>query len=367
MDQEQWATHFQDAAIDPSRWLPSLDFLASQTGSRRAQIVGYGGAQSRPFNFITQSCDRESAEYSRIDGDNIAGNFRILADRISTPGETVAELQYREAARLCSVRDYVDFCDEFDMPFGCQTSLIRTGGDLIGMALLRGRSDGETTEAIRATFRMASIAARAAVRMQTAMERQGASLLAGALDAMSIACFLIDATGRVSAMTPMAEATLDGGALRLTDRRLSAVRHTDHHAIAWAMAEVLEPAGGIAHRRVLVAGRMPIPGRPLPVRIDLFRLYRREWSFGFEPCVAAVVRTRPGGDDHAALLSAGFGLTSAESAVATLLWQGFDRRAVAARRGVSVETLRVQIKSLFLKTGCNREGELIALLHNILD
>jgi len=367
MNPEQWETHFQDAAIDPSRWLPSLDLLASQTGSQRAQIVGYGGAQSRPFNFITRSCEREAAEYARIGGDDIVGNFRILADHLSAPDEIVAEARYREAARMCPVRDYADFCEEFDMPFGCQTGLIRTGGDLIGMALLRGRSDGETTESVRATFRMASIAARTAVRMQAAMELQGASLLVGALDAMSIACFLIDASGRVSAMTPIAEATLAGGVLRLADRRLSAIRHADHHAIACATAQVLEPAGRVAHRRVLVAGDPAIPGRPPPVRIDLFRLYRREWSFGFEPCIAAVVRTRPGGDDHATILGAGFGLTSAESAVAILLSQGFDRHAIAVRRGVSIETLRVQIKSLFLKTGCNREGELIALLHNVLD
>lgn len=367
MDQEQWATHFQDAAIDPSRWLSSLDLLASRTGSQRAQIVGYGGERSRPFNFITRFCEREISEYSRIDGDNIAGNFRILADRISAPDEIVAEARYREARRMCSVRDYADFCEEFESPFGCQTGLIRGNGELIGMAVLRSRSDGETTEADRATFRLASIAARTAVRMQTAMEQQGASLLVGALDAMSIACFLIDAGGRVSAMTPAAEATLAAGSLHLVDRRLSAVRHGDQQTMALAMAQVLAPAGRVAHRRVLVSGHVAPPARPLPVRIDLFRLYRREWSFGFEPCVAAIVRTRSGGGDHAALLGAGFGLTSAESAVATLLWQGLDRHAIAVRRGVSIETLRVQIKSLFAKTACNREGELIALLHNILD
>ena len=40
---------------------------------------------------------------------------------------------------------------------------------------------------------------------------------------------------------------------------------------------------------------------------------------------------------------------------------------LADNLGVSVETLRAQLKSIYLKTGCSRETELVLLLRALLD
>ncbi|MDG6079273.1 hypothetical protein E3U23_08710 [Erythrobacter litoralis] len=57
-----------------------------------------------------------------------------------------------------------------------------------------------------------------------------------------------------------------------------------------------------------------------------------------------------------------FGLTEAECDVALAIYKGENRKKVAKRRGVSKETIKSQIKSVYEKVGCNREVDLIRCL-----
>ena len=69
-------------------------------------------------------------------------------------------------------------------------------------------------------------------------------------------------------------------------------------------------------------------------------------------------RQRPRQD----VLRAMFGLTPAECRVALLLGDGHAPRKIADMIGVTDNTVRSQIKSIFSKTGVKRQGELIGLL-----
>ena len=68
-----------------------------------------------------------------------------------------------------------------------------------------------------------------------------------------------------------------------------------------------------------------------------------------------------GGVD-AASLRARHELTPAEAELAALLARGIALKAAAKHRGISYETARTQLKSLFQKTGCRKQGQLVALL-----
>ena len=46
---------------------------------------------------------------------------------------------------------------------------------------------------------------------------------------------------------------------------------------------------------------------------------------------------------------------------------GGDGDEIADRRGVSVETLRSQLRSVYSKTGCSRETELVLLVKAFTD
>jgi DNA-binding CsgD family transcriptional regulator len=57
-----------------------------------------------------------------------------------------------------------------------------------------------------------------------------------------------------------------------------------------------------------------------------------------------------------------FSLTPAEIRVVSLLVEGQSLEEIAAELGISFETVRSHLRSVFSKTATNRQGELIALV-----
>ncbi|MFP5462760.1 MAG: helix-turn-helix transcriptional regulator [Gammaproteobacteria bacterium] len=66
-----------------------------------------------------------------------------------------------------------------------------------------------------------------------------------------------------------------------------------------------------------------------------------------------------------AILVEAFGLTSAEAQVARLLAEGHSMQDIASQRGVSLETVRSQVRAVFAKTDTRRQPDLVRLLAEI--
>lgn len=60
-----------------------------------------------------------------------------------------------------------------------------------------------------------------------------------------------------------------------------------------------------------------------------------------------------------------FGLTRTEAELTVRLAQGESSEAIASARGVSVETVRTQLRTVFRKTGTHRQGELVCLVGRV--
>lgn len=350
-----WESVFQEAALEPERWLPALRLLADATGSARAQMIGIGGEEAVIFNWVTGFEDSEIERFAQLGLASPQLNYRVNASVFATPGALLDEPDYVAARARLSSDVYLDYCRDLRIPLGCQTSLIVDGVSLVGLALLRTEEDGVTSQAGRAQFMAAARAARAAVRLQKAIEQQGAELLAGTLDAMTAACLIVDAAGRVRMVTPRADALL-----------------AEVHELQIS-ADMVSSNDPVLAREIAVALRTTIVDRHSARvmlrssrRLDLFPLQRRPWALGFAPAAVLVIR-----DYEAELWRAAaaamdrFGFTQAEAHVATLLAKGQSRQEIARTRGVGEQTLRSQIKSIFLKTGCRREAELVALIRGL--
>ena len=65
-------------------------------------------------------------------------------------------------------------------------------------------------------------------------------------------------------------------------------------------------------------------------------------------------------------LSAIYRLSPAEADIAVRLFEGKSRQQITAERGVTAETLRGQIKQIYLKCGVDSEAGLMRLLAPIL-
>lgn len=62
------------------------------------------------------------------------------------------------------------------------------------------------------------------------------------------------------------------------------------------------------------------------------------------------------------LLTAVFGLSAAECAVTAGLAQGLTVQQISRKRGTQISTTRTLLKSIFAKTGCRRQLEVVALI-----
>lgn len=86
-------------------------------------------------------------------------------------------------------------------------------------------------------------------------------------------------------------------------------------------------------------------------------------TFGLRPVAMLLFyhpRSAPAIDGS--LLYAVFGLTPAESRIATLLAEGLSLKQIAQAQGTQHDTVRKQLRSIYQKTATNRQPELIRLL-----
>lgn len=347
---------FLQAALEPHRWIAALGMMADATGSLRGQLLGIDRRGELVFNYITNIDDGMIDDFTAIEGHHGgAVNYRVAA---SAPvGHMVYEADYAREQALTGWTPYIDVCEKHRQPFGCQTSIANDEGRLVGLALLRSRHDGPTTEEQRALFAAIAPSVRAAVNLQAVVEGRGAELVRGALDAVGASALLIDGFGRVMAATPAAERALAATRrLRVSGTALVASTASQTAEIYAALGRVLQgqsPAAGL----VLRGGGEP------PLRLDIQPLPRADWELGFRPSAILVLKgtgtiTAKQGD----ALQLEFGLTASEAEVALALASGVPRAHIADLRRTSLGTVRQQIKSIFAKMGVNREAEFMALI-----
>lgn len=359
-----WDDIFMQAALQPDLWLAALDTLATRTGSTHGQLIGVGGAREIPFNIVT-NFEPEMIDFFAASGwTSESHNFRVAASNRHVErgfyDPVLHEADYDQVIPDLASRDYVDWCEEIGIPFGCQTNLVIDNFGVVGLATLRSRRDGRTTPAQRRTFAEGAKAARRAVRLQEKLEGEQAKLLAGAFDAIQVSAFIIDVRGRVLAHSAGADAIVDAGDIRLSGRVLdgAGAPFTMRQAVQALVAE-----DGLDHIRTKLATPA---GRP-PLMIEGFRLPDRSWSLGKLPH-AILIANGPRRDRAgvAAYLAAIYRLSPAEADIAVRLFEGRTRSDIAEARGVTAETLRGQIKQIYLKCGIDGEAGLMRLLAPIL-
>lgn len=358
------AQRFAAAALEDGGWIPALRSLAEATGSSRAQIVGIGGPSTIPFNWVNDLSDEVLDAFVRINGGSPRINPRVAAAEQARPLEIVHEHHYDRAALRLEDDVYLDFARDNGIPHGCQTVLHADARGLIGLALLRSEADGRTTEAERTTFAAVAPHVAGAVRIRAALEHQGARLVAGAFEAVEAAAFVCDGYRRVAAMTPAAERLLSRGRLRLRDGRLTTHDRDGARTLERAIQERLDPRP----EQEPVTGVL-LRGGPEdePLMADVTGLPPQPWSVGFRPRILIVVRgagrTR---SDRMEAVRRGYGLSPAEADIVLRLTRGEEREAIALARGVSVQTVRTQLKAVFAKLGVRREVELMIRLAPLL-
>jgi DNA-binding CsgD family transcriptional regulator len=175
-----------------------------------------------------------------------------------------------------------------------------------------------------------------------------------AFDAAGFGAVLVDLQGFVLAMNRRAKEYV-GRDLHITGGRLSCDDRT-----ASVQLERLAKAPGRSNGRDGDPVLLP-RGNQAPLLAYEAPLPKRAQISGAAKMILLVDPMRTA-EPSAALLKSAFGLTPTEVNVAQHIARGRDLAEIAEARGVSLGTLRVQLRSIFSKTSTNRQAQLVALL-----
>lgn len=193
------------------------------------------------------------------------------------------------------------------------------------------------------------------LRRTLAVERGRTARLQDIVDQTGEAILRLDRELRVVTISAAAQRLLERhDGLGLRGQRLTAPANVDTELRA-AVAAVMDRTPRV--RTALLCHR---PSGRRSYRLSLL-------PAGFEGAAGVLLRIddpdghTPGPDWRAALRDA-YGLSAMEADLAERLYAECSLDEIAALRGVTRETLRTQLKSLFLKTGVNRQSALIKLL-----
>lgn len=195
-------------------------------------------------------------------------------------------------------------------------------------------------------------------RGEIATARRAAALSQGALDAVGLVAITVQSEGRIFHSNAAAEIVLQrADGLVAKNGKLTATHPQCAAKLQEALAQATAPSDPTASAVVVERGEDEpaylVTITPLTGRIGA--------------SAALLLFRDPGVQDNSLTmrLYALFGLTNAEAAVAIDLAGGLPLADIARNRGVKVTTLRAQLKSIAVKTGCSRQSELVALLRRL--
>lgn len=365
---EQWlalADNFYTAAVDHGHWDRALQGLAAATGCRSGELISIGSDAAVPINLITNFDPVALAEFSALGGGDPAINPRVNAGMHAPVLKSRAECDFMTPDEHARHPHYQEFAIPWDIPFICLTTLERHEDLLIGLAVLRSKSEGHITPEQRAVFESFAPHVRAAVRMQLALEGNGTALVKGTLEALTVPAFICDRLGRVQGVTAQAEAIVrEESGLQLINQRLRAHRDIDDKVLSDAIALAARGLQGPrAPLNQAVVVRSANETRS-PLVLDVMSLPSAALEFTGGPRVVVVARGARGNEaSRTAILQGVYGFTSAETDIALQLAQGKTTEAIAHERAVAIGTVRSQIKSILAKLGVTRQVELVAKLN----
>lgn len=192
-----------------------------------------------------------------------------------------------------------------------------------------------------------------------------ATLMAAAFDSLPSAGMVLDAGGGVIFLNALAREILaDRDGLLIRDGRLDAADPKAARVLRAAVARACAPApgGAVDDGPVSIIGRPSgrpsyrLEARPLPLSSG----FRQELASAMvfvlihDPVREAQTAERR--------LRRYYGLTPAETALALAVAGGAALRDYADERGVTVGTVRFQMKQVLAKTECRRQTDLVRLI-----
>ncbi len=355
------------AADDPALWDQFLQQLAHTTGAQSAGLVMLDAGQdvftiSSSFNVDLEATRIYHSHYNSMD---------VWAQRgLAKPAGYVCESEALcPLAELAPTEIYNDFMIKFGIEHGLFGVVENSGPRWASVSLYRDSSLSAFESSELDILRFLAPHMQRAFELHlkfSALKNQSSGFLA-ALDLLPTGVVFLGRKGKVLLMNRGASALIaERDGLLATREGLRAERPAE----SALLEKTIRHAVSTLHGKGLSAGGAVMVSRrtrpPLKVQISPI--------CDLHPTVGGVVASEPitavafVADPTQAIrptqeiLRALYGLTPAECRVAILLLDGQPPKEIAGTIGVTIDTVRSQIRSIFGKTGVNRQSDLIRLI-----
>lgn len=344
---------------EPERWSSMLDQLCALTGARSAVIqhLSLEGARliprwsaqdSHTRNYVAPRCQYLASDKNprlKVRQGALSLN-RLVRDEDIFLGDEAALNELRQQLGAAGLGRFIGRLWQIGENSYATIALHRAsvdGGDFSSNQIEKlGEFSPHLQQALQLSIRL-----QAANGLEVQLRRQ--------FDHLHCGMVVCDAGGRVRWLNSSAERLLSGGhALRLRVDTLFGRRAQDTDRL-------LEAVGAVS--RAGSKGRyLALGGAPGVLHLALQPL--ADLGLGDSDNSVLMIVTTPenGMPVSVEALGALFGLTPAESNLVCALVGGLSLDQYAARRQVSLGTVRGQLKQALAKTGASRQSELVRLV-----
>jgi DNA-binding CsgD family transcriptional regulator len=346
---------FAAAAVEPARWDAAMDIASDATGSLGAILVPLRG----------RTPHLPKSESMRGVAEDYVGAGWIHRDERSRSIPTIlrrgvsSEFDFTTSEEMAKSQYYQDFLGRHRLKWFAGVK-VGEGEDVWALTLQRTSVQGPFSP--DQLIRLAELSRRLA-GAATLARAFGSARMEGALAAFDMSrtpVAAIDRSGEVVRLNPSAERLL-GTDLQVVKKRLASSNRDATAALDKALHALIWTSGEAFHAPVVLPRRFgrPIIAYPSRLAAEVFS--------GFGSCAGFVafvdLNARPPADGSA--LARAFGLTPAEARLAVRFLAEESLEAASEGLGISIDTARNQLKSVYQKTGLRRQGEIIALLSRL--
>ena len=241
-------------------------------------------------------------------------------------------------------------------------------GGKLRFRITRPKTSPKFSSAERALCSMFLPHLRRALHLHNLLDRSESmsELYAQAISRLSVATIVLDETGKVLRLNPVAEEILKSAdGLKLVGGRLEATYPSDNRELQRLVkhafsAEVRE--GGLTADAMSVTR----PSGQVSLGLVVEAIPSLEWAEGkSKPAAVIYIRDSVGKSLASEVVTKQlFNLTKAETALAMELANGLSLEEAAENLNIRRNTARAHLRSIFSKTGVRRQTELVRILLN---
>jgi DNA-binding CsgD family transcriptional regulator len=346
-----------EGTLDPVAWNRGVLGIADAVRASGAMLFAFNPSNGAVLRDENHRVDPQVvADYERY---WTFEDFRLKYFLAVPTGQPATEVSL--AIPLKGTRLYHEYLVPVDMPHFLPVWLHKSKDNVVGLSLegsrKRGAFEMQDLETVRRILPHFARAFEIRDRLEAAEVR--AANFANVLDATSFGVIVLGARDQILETNALASAMLrgDSGLQRRKDGALITTptggERLTNRGLAGAAAQ--GPADALMH--ITREGKLPLSVLILPVP-----KCRASWISGEPVRVLLVFDPERKLAVNKELLMRDLGLSERESNVAALLAAGFQLEQIARRLSVSVHTVRSQLKSAFLKTGCHTQAQLMKRL-----